>query len=221
MKKITRVKICGITNYDDAKNAADLGADYLGFNFYKKSQRYIAALKAKKIIENLSQKPQHCLNVAVFVNEPIDKIRDIIDFCRIDIIQLSGDEDADFMLKLKKSTNKKIIKTFRIRNTKKTFPDFDFRKSFFDYIMMDSFKKGFYGGTGAKFDWSIAKHVDKKRLFLSGGLNADNVGEAIKRIKPYAVDVCSGVEKSLGRKDFEKMKEFIYQVKLQKSERVV
>ena len=206
---MTKIKICGITNYKDANNASILGADYLGFNFYKKSPRYIEESEAKKIVKNLSQKPQHSLNVAVFVNEPIDKIKKIIDYCNIDIIQLSGDEDADFMLKLKKSTNKKIIKTFRIRNTKKTFPDFDVRKSFFDYIMMDSFKKGFYGGTGAKFDWGIAKDVDKKRLFLSGGLNADNVRDAIKRIKPYAVDVCSGVELYPGEKDFKKMKEFI------------
>ena len=200
---MTKVKICGITNYEDAVNATKLGADYLGFNFYRYSSRYISASKAKNITEKL---PKNIKKVGVFVNEDINKIKNAVDFCNIDIVQLSGDEDADFILNLKKIPNKKIIKSFRIKNEKDIKKINHFK---IDYIMLDSFKKEFYGGTGVTFDWKLAKYIDKKRLFLSGGLKPSNVKLAIDKIKPYAVDVCSSIESYPGKKDFEKMKEFV------------
>ena len=200
---MAKVKVCGITNYVDAVNAVDLGADYLGFNFFKKSPRHIKSSKAAIIIKKL---PKKVKTVGIFVNESIGKINNIVDICNIDIIQLSGDENMEFISDLKKSSNKKIIKTLRIG--KKIFLEKIF-SPIADYIMLDSYKKGVYGGTGTKFDWSIAKKLNKKRLFLSGGLNPVNVKQAIYEVNPYCVDVCSGVEKSYGKKDFKKMKEFI------------
>lgn len=198
-----KVKVCGITNYEDAINAVNLGADYLGFNFYERSPRYITKIKAKKIIEKLSNKAK---KVGIFVNEDINRIKEIVNYCNIGIVQLSGDEDKNFIINFKKILNKKIIKAFRIKNRNDIKNIRDYKT---DYTMLDSFKKGFYGGTGAKFDWNIAKYIDKERLFLSGGLNALNVKAAINKIKPYAVDVCSSIESSPGKKDFEKMREFI------------
>ena len=214
---MTKVKICGITNLEDGINALNLGADYLGFNFYKNSPRFIEKSKAKKIIEKLSQKPKHSENVAVFVNENPGKIIDITNSCGIGLIQLSGDEDENFILNLKKATNKKIIKAFRVR---KNFPHTGKIFSGADYILLDSFKKGVYGGTGNPFNWSIAKRIDKKILFLSGGINAGNVRQAVYEASPFCVDVCSGVEKSPGRKDFSMMKDFINSVKNLNSKRV-
>ena len=200
---MTKVKICGITNYEDAVNSANLGADYLGFNFYRQSPRYIAKAKAKKIIEKL---PTKVKKVGVFVNDGIHKIKSVVDFCNLDLVQLSGDEDKKFILNLKKALNKKIIKSFRIKKMD-DIKNIKLYKT--DYMLLDSFKKGLYGGTGINFDLRLAKNINKKRLFLSGGLNSSNVKFAIGKLKPYAVDACSGIEANPGKKDFEKMKEFI------------
>ncbi len=200
---MTKIKICGITNYEDAKNAADLGADFLGFNFYSKSPRYLDKNAAKSIINKIQD---NIFKVGVFVNEDINKINEMMDFCNIDLIQLSGDEDSQYVNKLKKSTKKKIIKTFRIKN------GFDIKNlDLFDsdYVMLDSFKEGFYGGTGERFDLNLIKNADNKKLFLAGGLNDANVKEAIQKLNPFAVDVCSSIESEPGKKDFNKMKRFI------------
>jgi len=200
---MTKIKICGTTNYKDAMNAVNLGADYLGFNFYKQSPRYIKEQNAKIIIEKLPQKTK---KVGIFVNEDISKIKRTVNFCNIDVIQLSGEENPQFIMDLKKALPNKVIKSFRV---KKISGIKNINKYKTDYVMLDSFKKGLYGGTGTAFDWRLAKNVDKKRLFLSGGLNSLNVKLAIHKIKPYAVDVCSSIEHYPGKKDFEKMKEFI------------
>lgn len=207
---MTKVKICGITNYEDAADAVKLGADFIGFNFYNFSPRCIKEAKAKKIVEKL---PKSAKKVGIFVNERISRIKRTVDFCKLDLIQLSGDEDEEFLLNLKRRLDKHIIKSFRIksRNDIKGI-----NKYKIDYIMLDSFKKGFYGGTGKRFDWGIAKYIDKKRLFLSGGLDSSNVKTAIHKIKPYAVDACSGIEESPGKKNFEKMKKFIEAAKCRK-----
>lgn len=200
---MTKIKICGITNYEDAINAANSGADYLGFNFYKHSPRHIEKSKAKNIIEKL---PKNVKNIGVFVNEDIKKMKKIVNFCNIDLIQLSGDEDIEFILDLKRILNKKLIKSIRIKN-KNDIKKIKHYKT--DYIMLDSFKKNLYGGTGITFNWQLIKYINRKRLFLSGGLNSLNVKLAIHEIKPYAVDVCSSIEYYPGKKDFKKMKGFI------------
>ena len=204
---MTKIKICGITNYEDAKNTVDLGADFLGFNFYSRSPRCVNLKTAKNIVEKLQK---NVLKVGVFVNEKIDNINEIADYCNLDLIQLSGDEDFGYVKILKKSTNKKIIKVFRIKKGDeiKNFDKFDF-----DYFMLDTFKNGFYGGTGQDFNLNLANGFDNKKLFLAGGLNEKNVKTAIQKVNPFAVDVCSSIEKSAGRKDFDKMKRFIGIVK--------
>ena len=200
---MTKIKICGITSYEDAEKAAELGADYIGFNFYGKSPRFVKATKAKMIIEKL---PKKVKKVGVFVNEEIKNISNLAEFCRLDLIQLSGNEDMDYISNLKKSLGKKIIKAFRIKNrvnAKKI------KSCKADYLMLDSFKKGFFGGTGIKINLKSARQFDNKNLFLAGGLNSANVKPIVKKINPYAVDVCSSIEACSGKKDFGKMKAFI------------
>lgn len=200
---MTKIKVCGITNYEDAINAANLGAEYLGLNFYRQSPRYIQNDKAKEIITKL---PKNMKKVGIFVNEKINNVVKVSNFCDLDLIQLSGDENPDFISGLKNILNKKIIKAFRVKNKS----DVEKAKCYqTDFIMLDSFKKGLYGGTGINFNLMLAKNIDKKRLFLSGGLNIFNVRKAIEEIKPYAVDVCSSIESCPGKKDFKKMKKFI------------
>lgn len=199
---MTKVKICGITNLEDAMDAASLGADYLGFNFYPKSPRHIKKSEAKKIISSL---PKNIKKVGVFVNEGIDKVKSIVNEANLDLIQLHGDETPYYCAQLKNKGKKTIIKAFRIKNygeIKKT-GDYDV-----DYLMFDAFRKGMFGGTGKTFDWKIVKEI-KRPFFLSGGLNADNIKGAIKAAKPFAVDVASSVEKKPGKKDYRKMKSFI------------
>ncbi|MEK6948790.1 MAG: phosphoribosylanthranilate isomerase [Nanoarchaeota archaeon] len=184
---MTKIKICGITNYEDAKNAVDLGADFLGFNFYTKSPRYINYKDAKYIIQKLNGKSEI---VGVFVNDSIKRVSEICNYYDLDLIQLSGDEDIKYTTELKKATNKKIIKAFRVKNGINVNLINSFNS---DYIMLDSFKDGFYGGTGESFDLDVVKGIDNKKLFLAGGLNNKNVKLSIKKLHPYAIYVCSSI----------------------------
>ncbi|MAG91574.1 phosphoribosylanthranilate isomerase [Candidatus Woesearchaeota archaeon] len=204
---MTKIKICGITNHKDAIDAVNLGADYLGFNFYKHSPRFVGKEKARNIIKKIQN---DIMSVGVFVNMDMHEIKKIVKFCGIDIIQLSGDESPEFAEKLRKNLNKKVIKSIGVRNKK----DVNTIKKFkTNYILLDTFKKGVYGGTGKSFDLQIAKYANAKKLFLSGGLNKSNVKKAVDYVNPYAVDVCSGIEKYYGKKDHKKMKEFIEVIK--------
>lgn len=204
---MTKIKICGITNHEDAQNAIDLGADFLGFNFYKGSPRYVDYHTAKDIIRELNSKVGI---VGIFVNETSDNVKKMAETCNLNLIQLSGDENNDYIIQLRKKINTKIIKTFRIKNK----IDNNLINSFnSDYIMLDSFKDGFYGGTGERFDFGSVNGIDKRKLFLAGGLNDANVKEAIKKLSPFAVDVCSSIESEPGKKDYDKMKKFIEAVR--------
>ncbi|HLG23472.1 MAG TPA: phosphoribosylanthranilate isomerase [Candidatus Nanoarchaeia archaeon] len=204
---MTKIKICGITNFDDAKNAINLGADFLGFNFYNKSPRYVDCGKAKDILGSLAGKTR---TVGVFVNEKIDRIEKISNYCNLDLIQLSGNEMNNIIVKLKKKTDKKIIKCFHIKDKTdaKNIQNFEC-----DYLLLDNFRKGFYGGTGQRFDLDIAENLDSRKLFLAGGMDKNNVKAAIQKINPYAVDVCSSIESGPGKKDYDLMKNFIEAVR--------
>ncbi len=198
---IVKVKICGVRTNDEAQAAIEYGADALGFNFWAKSPRYVEPLEAQQIIRRL---PPFITCVGVFVNESAARINEIVEFTRIRAVQLHGDEAPEFADRLALPT---IIKAFRVGE------DFDLNliKQFpAQAFLLDAKVKGEYGGTGARFDWRIA--VAAKLLapiILAGGLNADNVSLAIEQVQPYAVDVCSGVEAEPGRKDLNKLREFL------------
>lgn len=194
---VTKVKICGITNYEDAAAAMDMGADILGFNFYPKSPRFIAPEKASQIISRL---PAFVDIAGVFVNEPFDKIRDTIDRCQLDWVQLHGDEDPQFC-HLFLSIDVKTMKALRVSDK----ADIKRADGFFtDAILFDAFHPDKYGGTGLAFDWNIIGHIGRP-VFLAGGINPDNAEDAVE-LGVYGIDVCSGIEAEPGKKDHEKMK---------------
>jgi len=195
---IVKVKICGLTNYEDAAAAIDHGADMLGFNFYPGSPRYINPRDAAGIIKKL---PASVDIVGVFVNLPIEQIREISDDCELNWIQLHGDETPE-MCDSFDSLNLKTIKALRIRNEADICRIGDY---YTDAILLDAYHPDKYGGTGATFDWNIIGNIEK-RVFLAGGINPDNAAKAAG-LGVYGIDVCSGVEAEPGKKDHEKMKD--------------
>jgi len=206
---MTKVKICGITNLEDATLSAKFGADALGFNFYKKSARYILPAKAKEICVEI---PKRILKVGVFVNESLDRICEVAKLVSLDAIQLHGDERVEFVKELKVRTNLEIIKAFRVSED---FQPEDVLQFKADAVLLDSFSKKEYGGTGEIFDWTIAKRVCEivPRLYLAGGLRAENVALAIEKVSPFAVDACSSLESEKGFKNPQKVRDFIFSVK--------
>ena len=194
------VKICGITNRDDALCAADCGADALGFIFYEKSPRYVAPEKAGEMIADL---PPFVTPVGVFVNASDVHIDAVVKLASLRAIQLHGDEPPEACL----GHSVPVIRVLRVG------PDFDaetLRSYLVDTFLLDTAKTGSYGGTGETFDWSQAKKAKSfGRIILSGGLNPDNVAEAIGEVAPYAVDTGSGVEAEPGKKDHAKVRKFL------------
>lgn len=194
---IVKVKICGLTNYEDAAAALDMGADILGFNFYEKSPRFIKPENAVRIIDRL---PAFIDTAGVFVNASLDHIHRTINTCQLNWVQLHGDETAQFC-DLLRSLNVKTMKAIRVKDQN----DIDKAEQYFtDAILLDAFDPEKYGGTGLTFDWNIIGHI-RKRIFLAGGINPDNVVEAVEH-GVYGIDICSGIEKSPGKKDHKKMK---------------
>lgn len=194
---IAKVKICGITNYEDAAVATDFGADMLGFNFYERSPRFIEPQKAVEIINKL---PAFVDTVGLFVNEDFDKIRQIMDACQLNWIQLHGDENPEFCRQFL-TIDIKTMKAIRIKNKN----DIEKAEDFFtDAILLDAFHPEKYGGTGISFDWNILGHINK-RVFLAGGINPDNAADAVK-LGIYGIDICSGIESEPGKKDHAKTK---------------
>jgi len=201
---IVKVKICGITNYPDAKAALDMGADLLGFNFYPKSSRYIAPANALEIINKL---PAFIDVVGVFVNATLEQIKEVIGMCQLNWVQLHGDEDPNFCHSLF-SLNVRTMKAIRVKDQ----ADVEKAENFFtDAILLDAFDPEKYGGTGVSFDWNIIGHIGK-RIFLAGGINPDNAADAIK-LGVYGIDVCSGIEAEPGKKDHKKMKKLFENIK--------
>ena len=208
-KNVTKVKICGITNLEDALLSAKFGADALGFNFYEKSPRYILPEKAREIIDQL---PEQVLKVGVFVNESLDKIIKIAETAKLDAIQLHGEETPEFVREIKAGTNLEIIKAFRVS------PEFrpeDVLQYEVDAVLLDAYSPKEHGGTGETFDWEVAKNVQKifPKMYLAGGLTAANAKEAVKKIEPFAIDACSLLEREKGFKDLQKVEEFILAVR--------
>ncbi|MHC4474223.1 MAG: phosphoribosylanthranilate isomerase [Planctomycetota bacterium] len=195
---IVKVKICGITNLEDAVAAMDMGADLLGLNFYPKSPRYVTVEQAAEIVSEL---PGFIDVAGVFVNASFEQIQETISKCQLNWVQLHGDEDPEFCRSLL-SLNVKTMKAVRVKDRS------DIKKAegyFTDAILLDAFHPERYGGTGLTFDWNIVGHMGK-RVFLAGGINPDNAAAAIE-LGVYGIDICSGIEAEPGKKKHEKMKQ--------------
>ena len=198
------MKICGVRTIEEAEAAVAAGADALGFNFWPVSPRFVAPEEASRIVDAL---PAMVSAIGVFVNEDAGRVRDIVSQVGLSAVQLHGDEPASYCEELSPI---KVIKAFRVGN--------DFRPGAVrDYpvsaVLLDAKVEGRYGGTGERFSWDLA--IQTKRfasVILAGGLKVENVAEAITFVRPFAIDVCSGVESEPGRKDLNKLREFMEEV---------
>ncbi len=204
---MVRVKICGITNSADATAAIDAGANLLGFNFYEKSPRHITPAEAAKIRPQL---PQRVKAVGIFVNPLPADVMALRKSLKLDAVQLHGDESPDFVADIASAAP--VIKAFRIE------PEFplatlDEYPSVFAFLF-DATHTGQYGGTGRTTDWDVARCAAlSHRIILAGGLKVENVAAAVRIVRPYGIDVASGVESSPGKKDHERLREFIQEVR--------
>jgi len=201
-----KVKICGITNIEDALESIWLGADALGFVFFKGSKRYINPRLAKDIVDIL---PPWIFKVGLFVNEKAPNVKRITKSCKLDFVQLHGDENISYLKKLK---DFRLIKAIRIKD-KKSLENVNSLPV--EMVLFDAYSKSGFGGTGKNFDWSLDREIRKikKPYIISGGLKPSNVYKAVKKFKSYAVDVSSGVENKPGKKDKKLIKEFIKNAK--------
>lgn len=198
---MTRIKLCGLKSLDDVIVANAVQPDYIGFVFAKTSKRFVTPQTAEQLRKKLDRK---IAVIGVFVNEPVEIVAALLNKGIIDMAQLHGNESEEYITFLRKKTDKKLIKAFSINEAKNLQAAYDCSA---DYILFDSGS----GGTGKSFDWSILQDFGRP-YFLAGGLNINNVSEAVSRLHPYAVDVSSGVETD-GRKDDIKMAAFVNAVR--------
>jgi len=203
---MVKVKICGITNIDDALAAVEFGADMLGFVFAE-SPRRISPEKARDIIRNV---PPHIITVGLFVNEEAQRVREAAASAGVRAIQLHGDESPEYASGFSPDALQ-VIKAFRVAGREDLAPINQYQC---DAILLDTKAEGVAGGSGKVFDWEILKGAGFGcPVILAGGLTPDNVAQAVERVHPYAVDVSSGVESSPGRKDKELLRRFISSAK--------
>jgi len=203
---MVRIKICGITNLEDARLAAELGAHALGFIFYPKSPRSVRPETAREIIDNL---PPLVMTVGVFVDEEAGVVRGIAETTGLDWVQLHGQESPEYCCSL----GRRVIKGFRIKDQSSLtlLPSY---QGVVQAILLDTYKAGTAGGTGETFDWGLARQAGELGpIILAGGLTTVNVAQAIHAARPAAVDVASGVEAAPGKKDPEKLKAFFLAMK--------
>ena len=204
---MTQVKVCGITNLEDALAALEAGAGMLGFNFYARSPRYVSPAEARRVVERL---PEGAACVGVFVNEATpEEVERVARESGVGAVQLHGAETPEFCRALRGLTT---IKALRVG------PGFTAEAASAyatDAVLLDAYVAGEWGGTGRTFDWSLARSTREAvpRLFLAGGLNPENVAAAVAAVRPFAVDVCSGVETSPGRKSLPLIRRFVEQVR--------
>ncbi|MBM4301354.1 MAG: phosphoribosylanthranilate isomerase [Deltaproteobacteria bacterium] len=198
---MVRIKICGITNLEDALLAAELGADALGFIFYPKSPRKVAPETAREIIARL---PPFVASVGVFVDEEAAVVQELAASLGLDWVQLHGQESPDYCLSL----GRRVIKGFRIKDGT-SLKDLALYRGAVQAFLLDTYKPGQVGGTGESFDWHLALEAKPYgRIILAGGLNAENVAQAIATALPAAVDAASGTEAAPGKKDPDKLRAF-------------
>ena len=200
-----RVKICGITNVEDALLAVEAGADALGFVFAS-SPRSIEPEAARGLVRAL---PPFVSKVGVFVNQPLGYVLHVLGYCGLDTVQLHGDEEDEYCQEFREYY--KVIKAIRVKDRRdlEGIGNYDV-----DAYLLDAYTSSARGGTGRTFDWGLAREAKRYgRIVLAGGLTPDNVKEAVELVGPYAVDVSSGVEAYKGKKDPQKLREFIQRAK--------
>lgn len=200
-KMSTRVKICGITSVADGLAAAEAGADMVGLMFYEQSPRHITLPEAEEIARAM---PPFVLRVGVFVNPDEDEVWQAIRACGLNLLQFHGDEPAEFCTQFGMMS----LKAFRMRDAESLKAMEHYQT---DAFLLDAHAKGGLGGTGERFNWDLAVEAQKfgKPIFLAGGLTPENVAEAVQKVRPFAVDVSSGVESAPGKKDAAKVRAFI------------
>ena len=197
---MVKIKICGITNLEDALVAVEAGADALGFVFFQGSSRYISPENAAAIICRL---PPFVQTVGLFVNEKPAIVNAIADQCGVDIVQLHGEESFEYC----QAITRRVIKAFRVKDAASLDTMADYRVAGW---LLDAWSPVAHGGTGTTFNWDIAAHAAASRpIILAGGLTPENVAEAAVTVRPYAVDVSSGVESEPGKKSAGLIKQFI------------
>ena len=200
---MVQIKVCGITNLEDALAAVEAGADALGFNFYRRSPRYIEPARARKITGRL---PESVLCVGVFVNEETPAaVERIAAESGVAAVQLHGDESPAYCEAL---SGMRLIKALRVGEG---FAPERATEYAAEAILLDSFSAKARGGTGETFDWAVARRTRElvPRLYLAGGLTSENVAAAVAAVRPFAVDVCSGIESTAGRKDHARLRSFV------------
>lgn len=199
---MVRVKICGITNLEDALAAAEAGADALGFNFWKGSRRYVAPGEARRIVARV---PRSVLTVGVFVDEELAEVARAAELSGVGAVQLHGDETPDYCRGL---AGLHVIKALRVGEN---FAPEEAARYAPAAVLLDAFCADERGGTGKRFDWAVARRVRAlvPRLYLAGGLTPENAAEAVRTVAPFALDVCSGVESAPGRKDAARVRALI------------
>jgi phosphoribosylanthranilate isomerase len=204
-----KVKICGLTNLDDALAAAEAGADAVGFVLYRKSPRFVDPSTVRMIVRAL---PPFVMPVGVFVNESVESVRDTMDSCGLALAQLHGDESSAYC----EEVGRPVLKALRVKDriSALAIAEFQGRAGVRGFVL-DAFSDQAYGGTGTLADWSLVAEIAKTcRILLAGGLTPDNVADAIKAVRPYGVDVSSGVESSPGKKDHGRMRAFLQATRL-------
>lgn len=200
-----RTKICGITRPQDAVCVANCGADAIGLVFYQKSQRYVNCQTAKQIIQVL---PPFISVVGLFVNPPADYVYQIIETLPIDLLQFQGDEDEDFCTQFKRP----YIKAIQVKNTQDIENSIKIHQSA-RALLFDAYHPQQYGGSGQHFDWNILPNNINRQWILAGGLNSDNIVQAITTTRTLNIDISSGVESDKGIKDAQKIKQFMQQIR--------
>ncbi len=202
----TRIKVCGITELEDARVAVAAGADGLGFIFVPQSPRHVDPDRVREITAQL---PPLVDAVGVFVDEEIEVVKEIVQYCGLSVVQLHGTETPEYCANI----SCRVIKSFSIHPATKN-EDFMPYAEVVSGFLLDTFHKDMAGGTGMVFDWQLIETARPPGpVILAGGLTADNVANAITQVKPFAVDVNSGVEYQPGRKDADKLKSFVQQVR--------
>ena len=204
-----RIKICGITTLEDALAAVQYGTNALGFILVKKSPRYVSPEKVRAIVSSL---PPFIQTVGVFVNESPQEVRHLIEYCGLDLVQFHGEESPDYC----KAFSTRAIKALRVKDAS-AIEEIDSYRDCVRGILLDSWSSKAHGGTGKRFDWDLARQaLDNKAglpVILAGGLDVSSVQDAILKVRPFGVDVSSGVEVSPGKKDKKLVKDFIKRVK--------